>query len=272
MSTTSVKSMEPPLTEAHRRELMRAWTRLGALFNTAPAATRLDLEQLIVETATVARHDERLFVMAASWLAEHHHLVDARRLGRQLDAVDASASATAGAMLAMAAQATTGSTALEAAMTHCQPLAVPEPLFPVMARHPGLLALVQAETLPLFAAWGFWHNDANLKPNTIRPIGWILQHCPELRIRALLGTGLDAEVIELVTATPRTVAEVARETGASYPAAHAAVMRLQGRGLLARRADKAWTVSPEAATVVRTVQRASWTRKRAARRAGQAAF
>ncbi len=178
--------------EACRIELMRAWTRLGALFNTAPATTRVDLEQLIVETAGVARRDERLFVMAASWLAEHHHLVDARRLGRHLDTVDASTSATAGAMLAMAAQATTGSTALEAAMTHCRPLAAPEPLFPVMAHHPGLLALVKAETLPLFAAWGFWHNDVTLKRNAIRPIGWILRHCPEPRIRALLGTGLDA--------------------------------------------------------------------------------
>jgi hypothetical protein len=249
-----------------RLALMRDWTRLGALFNTAAATTRVDPEPLIVDTAAVARSDERLFVMVASWLAEHHHLVDARRLGRQLDGVDASTSATAGAMLAMAARDTTGATALQAAMTYCQPLVAPEPLFPVMARHPGLLALVRAETLPLFARWGFWHNDAALKRNAIRPIGWILQHCPELRIRALLGTGLDAEVIELVTAAPRTVAEIVRETGASYAAAHAAATRLRGRGLLARRADKAWTISPEAPGVVRAVLRAPRLQRRAAAR------
>jgi hypothetical protein len=196
MPTTSVKSMERTLvcapsgtTEARRLELVRAWTRLGALFNTAPATTRVDLEQLIVDTAGVARSDERLFVMAASWLAEHHPLIDARRLGRRLDRVDPDTSATAGALLAMATRETTGATALEAALTYCRPLAVPELLFPVMARHPGLLTLVKAETLPLFAVWGFWHNDAVLKRNAIRPIGWVLQHCPELRIRALLGTG-----------------------------------------------------------------------------------
>jgi hypothetical protein len=267
MPTTSVTSMAPQgAAEPHRLELMRAWTRLGVLFNTAPATARVDLEQLIVDTARVTRSDERLFVMAASWLAEHHHLVDARRLGRRLNAVDASTSATAGAMLAMAVQATTGPTALAAAMTHCRPLTVPEPLFPVMAQHPGLLALVKVEMLALFAAWGFWHNDAVLKRNAIRPISWLLRHCPELRIRALFGTGLDAEVVELVTTTPRTVAEIARETGASYAATHAAVMRLQGRGLLARQVDKTWAVSPEATRLVRAVLRASRGRKRAAAR------
>ena len=242
------------LAAPRRVELMRAWTRIGALFNTAPATTRVDLEQLIVHTAGVARGDERLFVMAASWIAEHHHMVDARRLGRYLDAAEPSTSAAAGAMCAMAAQDTTGSTALKAAMTHCRPLALTEPLFPVMARHPGLLALIQQETLPLFAQWGFWHNDAVLKRNAIRPIGWILQHCPELWIRALLGTGLDAEVVELVTTAPRTVADVVRRTGASYAAAHASAMRLRGRGLLRRQADRAWTVSPEATGVVRAVR------------------
>lgn len=267
MPTTSVSPREPSrAAEARRIELMRAWTRLGALFNTAPATTRVDLEQLIVDTVGVARHDERLFVMAGSWLAEHHHLVDARRLGRRLDAVDASTSATAGALLAIAAQATTGSTALEAAATHCRPLAVPEPLFPVMLQYPGLLALVKAETLPLFAAWGFWHNDAVLKRNAMRPIGWILQHCPELRIRALLGTGLDAEVVELVTTAPHTVAEITRETKASYAATHTAVMRLQGRGLLVCRADKAWTVSSEAAGLFRAMLRARRSRRGVAAR------
>lgn len=241
--------------EARRVALMRAWTRIGALFNTTPATARVDLEQLLVDTAGVARDDERLFVMAASWLAEHHHLVDARRLGRHLDAADPNTSAAAGALCTMAAQDTTGSTALKAAMTHCRPLVVWEPLFPVMGRYPGLLDLIKAGTLPLFAQWGFWHNDAVLKQNAIRPIGWIFQHCPELRLRALLGTGLDAEVVELVMTAPRTVADVVRETGTSYAAAHAAAMRLHGRGLLSRQADKAWTVSPEATGVVRAVLR-----------------
>lgn len=87
--------------------------------------------------------------MILLWLAEHHHVVDARRLGQRLAAVDLGTSTTAGALLAMATRETTGSTALEAALTHCRPLAVPEPLFPVMARHPGLLALVKASREPL---------------------------------------------------------------------------------------------------------------------------
>lgn len=164
---------------------MRRWTRIGALFNTAPAAERVDLESLVLDTAAHARSDERLFVMAASWLAAHHHLLDARRLGRRLtsSAVGAETAAVAGAMLSFARSGVSGPTALDAAIRYCRPLPTLVPLFPQLEAHPVLLTLVKKEALPLFKTWGFWHNDATLKLNAIRPATWIVQHCPELLLR-----------------------------------------------------------------------------------------
>jgi len=51
------------------------------------------------------------------------------------------------------------------------------------------------ETLPIYRRWGFWHNDVELKEDAVRPVRWTLQHCPELRLRALLGSGLDAQIV-----------------------------------------------------------------------------
>lgn len=224
------------LDERRRTEvlLMRQWARVGALFNVTPWAEPVDLEALVIETARVARGDERLFVMAASWLAEHHHLLDARRLSRQLAPLEAEHSAVAGALLAMALEGTPGASALAAAVTHCRPAAITTLLFPVLAEIPGWPALVQAEALPLFLRWGFWHNDATLKRNAIRPAAWLVRQCPELRVRALLGPGLDAEVVQLAGSAPRSAAEVAALAGVTYAAAHAAVARLLGRGVLVR--------------------------------------
>ena len=222
-----------------RISLMRRWTRIGALFNTAPAAERVDLESLVLDTAAHARGDERLVVMEASWLAVHHHLLDARRLGRRLTNADAETSAVAGAVLSLARSGVTGSSALDAAIRHCRPLPKLAPLFPQLESHPGLLALVKKEALPLFKAWGFWHNDATLKLNAIRPATWIVKHCPELRVRALLGAGLDAEIVELLLEAPRTAAELAAATETTYAAVHAAVTRLLGRGVLVHVRGKA---------------------------------
>ena len=237
----TVSPSHPPATDDRPDSdtLRAAWARLGALFAVTPAREAVDLEALICATAAVAREDQRLFVVPASWLAVHHHLVDARRLGRRIEALGQPESATVGALLALADSATPGRTALALALRHCRPLDRPEPLFPVMARSPGLLRLLRADALPLFRQWGFWHDDDTLQPSAVRPVQWIVEKCPELRFRLLVGPGLDAEVLRFAADSPSSIAALARRAGASYAATHAAVQRLAARGLLAE-ADGGW--------------------------------
>ena len=170
------------------------WARVGVLFTVAPAPDPVDLEALVVDTAAVARADERLFVVAASWLAVHHALVDGAVLTRCIRAQAATGaevtSAVTGALLSLALTAAPGAAAIEAALAECRPLAatgdprVLPPLFSILEEYPGLLAVVRREALPLYAEWGFAHNDQTLKPNAIRPLAWVLRHAPELRARA----------------------------------------------------------------------------------------
>lgn len=227
--------------------LMRAWTRLGVMFSVAPAPEEVDLEQVIADTAAVAPADERLFVMAATWMAVRHPLIDARRLGRVLDTLTGVPSAVAGALLSVAALNTRGTTTLHAAVAHCQPLKRKRPLFSVLERHPGLLAVVRQEALAVYLRWGFWHNDATLKLDALRPVRWTLRHCPELRARALLGSGLDAQIVSVLEQHPSTATELAETIGVTYAATHAATTRLAGRGLVSRTTPpgpKRWQVTP----------------------------
>jgi hypothetical protein len=228
--------------------LIRAWTRLGAAFTVAPGREPVDLETVIARTAGIAPRNERLFVMAATWLAGRHTLVDARRLVATLKPLHGKSSAVAGALLSVAAESTTGQTALHAGLVVCHKLRCAEPLFDVMQTHPKLLALVKQETLPVYLQWGLWHNDARLAWDALRPVRWTLSHCPELRFRALLGSGLDAGVAGVLAGHPATITELAGATGATYAATHVAATRLAARGLLDPPADdtrpKRWRVSP----------------------------
>jgi hypothetical protein len=228
--------------------LMRSWTRLGVTFTVAPETRTVDIEDLVARTAEVAPRNERLFVMAATWLGDRHVLVDARRLIAAVATLEPHESAVAGALLTVADQATVGTTALGAAAAHCRPLRRIEPLFDAFRHHERLLKLVKRETLPVFREWGFWHNDATLAPDALRPVQWTLRNCPELRYRALLGSGLDARIAEELSRQPSTVAELATAAGATYAATHAAASRLAGRGLIERRSSqgerKRWHISP----------------------------
>jgi hypothetical protein len=244
----------PPRNEV---ALMRAWSRLGVAFTIEPADVAVDLEVTVAQTAVIAPSNERLFVMAATWLSARHMLVDARRLVGAVEQLDSHASAVAGALLGLAVESVTGQTALHAAIEHCHPLRRPAPLFNAVRRHPTLLALVKREAPEVYRRWGLWHNDTRLAPDAVRPVRWTLRHCPELRLRALLGSGLDARVAAALADHPATITELAAATGATYAATHAAASRLAGRGLLEPPSrttrPKRWRVSPSLLRATRIV-------------------
>jgi DNA-binding MarR family transcriptional regulator len=213
-----------------------AWTRVGVLFGVPAGKAPVDLEVLICQTAQVAPRDERLFVCAASWLATYHGFVNGRRLSAlaaELTTTDAGASAVLGALLSLARTGAGAAPEFDAALSQCQPLKPARSLFDVMDSMETLRLRARQRALPLFAEWGLWHDDAALKPTAVRPLGWVLR-VPELRVRALLGPSVEADLMTRALEGGVAVRDVARATGVSYAAAHAAAGRLVGRGLLTR--------------------------------------
>jgi hypothetical protein len=222
----------PPLTELDA--VASYWARLGVLFGVKPAHEQVDVELLICDTARVAPYDERLFVCAVSWVAQYHGFVNGRRLSAVAASLGSDASAVLGALLSVAGEAAGGAPELEAARVRCRPLAKPQPLFAAMRSMRVLSERVRRNALPIFAAWGLWHDDQTLKPAAIRPVTWLLERVPELRVRSLLGPSVEADLMARALADEVTVREVARATLTSYAAVHGAADRLVWRGLLVR--------------------------------------
>lgn len=81
--------------------------------------------------------------------------------------------------------------------------------------NPVLAGFAREQTIPLFSRWGLLHDEISLKTAAMRPIRWILEHCPELRIRTLIGASLEGEIVEALRETPRSIAELARARGAT---------------------------------------------------------
>lgn len=190
MDAARADHASPPPADA-LRQIAAAWARVGGYLSTAPADSPIDMEGLIVATARVAPDDERLFAVAASWLAAHHSFVSSRRLAvlaAELADAEGSAEATAvlGALLSWADDLSGNSAeALRAAVALCRPVRPARPLFRVVRALPSVAAQVRRAALPRFAVWGLWHDGDIPKPEAVRPVEWIVAHTPELRIRAL---------------------------------------------------------------------------------------
>jgi hypothetical protein len=122
-----------------------------------------------------------------------------RRLGKVAGELEEMPAAILGAMLEIAHETNSAADRLRSAQRYCQPLRKPRALFDRVEASP------------------------------------ILEHCPELRLRALYGPGLAAEVVQVLERGPATIAAMAREVHASYSATHAAVARLEGRGSIVSR-------------------------------------
>jgi hypothetical protein len=216
--------------DQERARVAAEWARAGGGFMVEPATYPIDLEQLVGRTAVAAPKDYRALSVATTWLAQHSELVDVRRLGKVAIALEELPSAILGAMIEIARETSTSADRLKSAQRHCRPLQKPRALFDRTDSNPVLRRFAKEGSLPAFEAWGLWQDELSLKFDALHPIGWILEHCPELRLRALYGPGLEAEVVQALERGPATIAAMARELDASYSATHAAVTRLAGRG------------------------------------------
>jgi hypothetical protein len=216
--------------DQERMRLAAEWARAGGGFTVQPAAWAIDLEELVGRTATAAPQDYRALAVATTWLARNPEFVNVRRLGKVASGLDELPSAILGAMIDVAREANAAADRLRTVQRHCRPLREPRALFERTQNNPVLRKFAKEGALPAFSAWGLWQDELSLKFDAQRPTSWILEHCPELRRRALYGPGLEAEIVQVLVRGPATVAAIAREVDASYSATHAAVSRLEGRG------------------------------------------
>lgn len=208
-------------------ELRAEWTRLGVGFAGEPAASVIDLEELVLRSADESPRDPRLFWGAASWLARYGDLVDGRRLSWKLGRAKGRPELAA---LIVASRCH----GLRGLLTRCARLPRPRPLFDIVASTPFLENRVRAGALPQFRDWGLLLDEVCLCPDAIRPLSWILRHNRNLLLRAVIGADLKAELLAalLNSSEPQTASELCRRQGRQYASVHAALHGLSVPGLV----------------------------------------
>jgi hypothetical protein len=223
-------------TNSELDRLYAAWRRLGVNFSVKSCTDTVELEPLILATAAVAGVDERLTICAISWLACYHSFVDGRRLSELTRDATPTVRSYLGMMLSLAIEAPEGAgraPQYEAALAHCKPLRRPRALYDNIEALPAFREWARKHSLPLYRRWGLWHDDVTLKIVSVHPLARILK-VPEVRARALCGPSIEAALLAHTMDRITNARSLSREIGVSYAAAHAAVERLVGRGLLLR--------------------------------------
>ena len=167
------------------------------LFNAPPSRGRgpLDLERLLVDTATACPGNPRLFIGAATWLADYSPLIAAHRLRRlaqqQLAPRD---QATLGLLVETAVEHGAQKYLRKIAATGLAAAPEPGPLFDVDRRLLG--DRLQDEATALSKKWGRWCQEIRPKPDTLRPAEWILAQNPAFRRRAVRKGDLRSSILE----------------------------------------------------------------------------
>jgi DNA-binding MarR family transcriptional regulator len=217
-------------------DLYPHWKRLGINFTGPSNPHPVDVEKLIIATATSASTDERLTVCAAAWLARFHDLIDGRRLSELTRESSARTRAYLGALLSLAIEAPDGAgraPQFDAALSHCRHMQQAQPFYDTAYGLPVQQKWMQEHTLPLFRRWRLWHDDANLQHKSVHSLDRVLK-VPELRARAFLGPSIEANCVAYTLNSVTNARSLSRMIGVTYAATHAAVERLVGRGLLVR--------------------------------------
>jgi DNA-binding MarR family transcriptional regulator len=212
-------------------DLYPLWRRIGINFTGQSATHAVDVERLVLTTASLASTDERLTVCAASWLAQFHDLVDGRRLSELTREATPRTRAYLGALLSLAVEAPQGAgraPQFDTALSHCSALRRAQPFYIGANRR-----WMRKRSLTLYGRWHLWHDEATLQHKSIHSLERLFE-VPELRARALLGPSIEASCVAYTLERVTNARNLAGLLGVTYAATHAAVERLVGRGLLIR--------------------------------------
>jgi biotin operon repressor len=193
---------------------------------------------LLAETARGIAGNPRLLVMAVTWLAEHHGIVETDRLAKLAEKLRGRDSARLGLLLETA-QEFIGADVFGQVLAVCQPWEQPEPLFDVDRRRPSLARLAQEGASPISRKWGLWAQPLDaLKHGAMRPASWIAQHNPTFVLRSLLKRDVRSKVITALAEqglTQVSETDLTRRAGCTRRAMHLALENLETSGLIVRK-------------------------------------
>lgn len=176
--------MDPSIS-THTLQLERDWAQLGVLFGCEPSGRSPDLERLLLGTARGCPENARLLPLTVTWLASYGLLVARHRLKRLVLGliIDEAVWHSAPRDLRIAAD-------------ECQAWIPAEPLFAVQRGTPVLERIAERNASGLSTRWGVGALLVELKPDALRPVGWLLARNPAYRDRIVRNGDLCASILE----------------------------------------------------------------------------
>jgi biotin operon repressor len=230
-----------------KHSLPGRWKYWGAGFNVPPCAGPVNLEQLLIDTAKGLSDNPRLFVMAVTWLFEHHEIVEIDQLAKLADRLRGRDSARLGLLLETV-QEFIGAKVFDQVVAACQPWEPCEPLFDVDRSSPGMARMAERSASPLSRKWGLWAQPIEeLKHDAMRPASWIAQNNPTFLLRSLLKGDVRSRVITALAEqglSDVSETNLTRLAGCTRRAMHLALENLEAAGLIVRqRQGRSYAIS-----------------------------
>jgi len=218
--------------------VLARWKRWGIGFNVEPSPEPCGLEGLLVDTAEELGSNARLYVMVATWLVEHHAIVDTERLAELALHLHGEASAGLGLLLETA-QERIGEAVFANVIAACHPVESPRPLYAFLRNRTGLSKLSESTASEASRKWGLWTQRLDrLKPESLRPASWIAKHNEAFCLRTLLKGDVRSRVLTALREEgQRNVSEtdLTRRAGCTRKAMHSALDNLEQAGLITRK-------------------------------------
>ena len=219
------------------RRVLQQWARIGIMFNVSLSKRTPDLEQLLIDTATVVSGNARLFVMATTWVNRYEKLISKRRLRHMVEErLDSESKSILGLMLDIS-RGGSREKGLMYVMQALQPCDHPQPLFKVDRSNREISRLVKMRASAISRKWNLWTEPITFHPQALRPMKWIYARNPSLRFRAIIRGDLKVAIMEWVNHMAgggTSEAELARLCDATRKATHEAIDHLEFSGFVSR--------------------------------------
>ncbi len=202
-------------------DCFKKWIKLGWGGEGKAFRGHVDLEKLIIETTHIGRVEGRLFKAMLTWVRDYHDLINVQRLLHYIQRAD---KPVLGAVCDIAIK-NGADIRLKTILKQCKPYKPAQVLF---GNNDDWFIKNQKEFGKKdFKEWGLFCTALEFYDDAMYTKKYVLQHNPQLAIRALIGANIRSEILfELLNQTKIHISALAKNIDYAYSAVYREIMNM----------------------------------------------
>jgi hypothetical protein len=205
------------------------WKRLGFCAGVEEFPHEVDVERLIAETTRIGREESRLFKALLTFLRDYGDVINIHRLNQMFEYADVP---VLGAALEIALEHG-GSAAYKNVIKKCWGYDEPQLLAVGMEKYELFVESKMKNAKPEYLKWGLYETMVQFYNDAWRERKTVLQDNFNLRIRALIGPNLRAEILVALHSGLKThIKGIADAVGYAYAPVHLEITELVKNGIV----------------------------------------